>query len=397
MDSSVNPPIENSPVSTDNTHLQPSLFDGTTLQLLGWRMLGTLLSALTLGIGAPWAHCMILRWETKHTSINGKPLHFDGKGHQLLGKYLLWGLLTLITFGIYAFFIPVRMHKWRVSHTRFAEPADKATDKPSPAVILSLVMTCIAGLLLIILLITVLLPKWFPDLMERIYSKIDPTAENYGDELLDGITTPTPDGTVQFIYNGDGTFTPIIIGKLPEGIEDQTENDWIPDTAPADEWTSDTMPPDSDKADGFTDDSRIIGDWLICESGPVVFMATMLELNADGTFTESGDCYAYSGTGWYAEGLSEKTRTGTYTFRNGQLCLTYTSFYNKPSSGDPDSWGWVSMNKTITQQVTFNSDGTLSFSDLEAFGSGYFDLNPAVQPAYGSISDTLTAYYPSGY
>ena len=97
-----------------------SYFDGKTIQMLGWRLLGLLLTGITLGIGAPWAHCMILRWEARHTVINGKRLCFTGHGLQLLGKFLLWGLLTLITFGIYAIFIPVRMHKWRVSHTQFA-------------------------------------------------------------------------------------------------------------------------------------------------------------------------------------------------------------------------------------------------------------------------------------
>ena len=99
---------------------QSPTFDGTTLQLIGWRLLGLLLSAITLGIAAPWATCMIYRWQAKHTLVEGQRLHFDGKGHQLLGHYLLWGLLILITFGIYTIFLPVQVRKWHVKHLSFA-------------------------------------------------------------------------------------------------------------------------------------------------------------------------------------------------------------------------------------------------------------------------------------
>ena len=124
--------MENTPISEytppQNTE---SSFDGSTLSLLGWHLLGGLLTLFTLGIGAPWAQCMILRWETKHTTIGGRRLQFDGKGGQLLCKYLLWGLLTTITFGIYALCIPVRMQRWRVKHTRFADEVPQPEAKSS--------------------------------------------------------------------------------------------------------------------------------------------------------------------------------------------------------------------------------------------------------------------------
>ena len=111
----VTPQLPETPLSA-----QPSYFHGTTLQLIGWRLLGILLSILTLGIGAPWAHCMVYRWQINHTTVEGQNLHFNGKGHQLLGKYLLWGLLILVTFGIYTIFLPVRVRKWFLTHTTFA-------------------------------------------------------------------------------------------------------------------------------------------------------------------------------------------------------------------------------------------------------------------------------------
>lgn len=115
------------PVASDPV----SHFDGRTIQLIGWRLLGLLLSAITLGIGTPWAMCMIYRWEAKHTIVDGKRLCFDGKGIQLLGKFLLWGLLILITVGIYAIFLPVRFYKWKASHTHFSTDAPAGTLKQS--------------------------------------------------------------------------------------------------------------------------------------------------------------------------------------------------------------------------------------------------------------------------
>lgn len=63
-----------------------SYFDGGLLQLIGWNILGVLITLITLGICYPWAKCMIVNWETKHTVIEGKRLRFDGHGVQLFGN-----------------------------------------------------------------------------------------------------------------------------------------------------------------------------------------------------------------------------------------------------------------------------------------------------------------------
>lgn len=98
-----------------------SFFDGGLASLIGWRLLGGLLTAITLGFGFPWAMCMIHRWECKHTVIEGKRLMFDGTGGQLFGKYILWCFLTVITLGIYGFWLAIKMKKWKAKHTVFAE------------------------------------------------------------------------------------------------------------------------------------------------------------------------------------------------------------------------------------------------------------------------------------
>ena len=94
-----------------------SYFDGGPFQLLGWTLLGGLLSLFTLGIGAPLALCMIYRWEAKHTVIDGRRLQFTGTGLGLLGRYLLWLLLTIVTMGIYGFWFGIALKKWRIANT----------------------------------------------------------------------------------------------------------------------------------------------------------------------------------------------------------------------------------------------------------------------------------------
>ena len=98
---------------------EKSYFDGGLLQLIGWHILGTLITAFTLGICYPWAVCMIYNWEIKHTVIEGKRLAFDGKAVQLFGNWIKWLLLCIITLGIYSFWINIAIRKWKTKHTHF--------------------------------------------------------------------------------------------------------------------------------------------------------------------------------------------------------------------------------------------------------------------------------------
>ena len=98
-----------------------SYFDGGLLQLIGWHILGGLITVFTLGICYPWAICMIYRWEAKHTVINGHRLIFTGTALQLFGNWVKWLLLTVITLGIYGFWLNIKLIKWKTKHTEFAD------------------------------------------------------------------------------------------------------------------------------------------------------------------------------------------------------------------------------------------------------------------------------------
>lgn len=97
-----------------------SYFDGGLLSLIGWKVLGFLVTVLTVGICFPWAYCMVYSWEARHTVVDGRRLTFDGTAVQLFGNWIKWLLLTVITVGIYGFWVGIKVKKWKVKHTHFA-------------------------------------------------------------------------------------------------------------------------------------------------------------------------------------------------------------------------------------------------------------------------------------
>ena len=98
-------------------HQGESRFDGGLAGLIGYNILATLGTLLTFGLAYPWMLCMLTRWETRHTIIDGHRLRFNGTGGQLIGKWIVWILLCIITLGIYTFWLPIRLKQWQVKHT----------------------------------------------------------------------------------------------------------------------------------------------------------------------------------------------------------------------------------------------------------------------------------------
>lgn len=100
--------------------MMESRFDGGLLQLIGWRLLGLLVTLCTLGICYPWAVCMVYRWEARHTVIDGHRLEFGGTALGLFWLWLKWWVLCLITCGVYGFWVCISIRKWKSKHTHFA-------------------------------------------------------------------------------------------------------------------------------------------------------------------------------------------------------------------------------------------------------------------------------------
>ena len=100
--------------------MDESYFDGTLLQLIGWKIVGILVTVVTFGICFPWAYCMLYNWEISHTVVNGRRLRCTGTATGLFGMWIKWLLLCVITFGIYGFWVGISLKKWQVAHTEFA-------------------------------------------------------------------------------------------------------------------------------------------------------------------------------------------------------------------------------------------------------------------------------------
>jgi len=98
-----------------------SYFDGSLIELIGWKILSFLITIVTLGIAAPWGQCMLYAYEIKHTVYNGKRLKFEGTGGDLFVNIFKWVLLSIITFGIYTIVIPVKKTKWVISNIHFED------------------------------------------------------------------------------------------------------------------------------------------------------------------------------------------------------------------------------------------------------------------------------------
>ena len=113
----VRPPVQNAVFKPTGE----SFFDGKLIQEIGVYLWWGFLTVITLGIISPWAFCGIVRWETKHTIIQGHRLKFTGKGIQLLGRFLLWALLTIFTLGIILLWVSIFIRQWTVKHIEFAD------------------------------------------------------------------------------------------------------------------------------------------------------------------------------------------------------------------------------------------------------------------------------------
>ncbi|NMA72582.1 DUF898 family protein [Jeotgalibaca arthritidis] len=96
-----------------------SFFDGGLFSLIGWTLLGSIITAFTFGICYPWALCMIYGWKINHTVVEGKRMRFVGSAVGLFGHWIKWLALTIITLGIYGFWVSIKLEDWKVKNTIF--------------------------------------------------------------------------------------------------------------------------------------------------------------------------------------------------------------------------------------------------------------------------------------
>jgi len=106
-------------MDTIQTNKAESYFDGSLLSLIGWMILGGIVTSITFGIAYPWALCKIYAWQIDHTVIEGKRQHFNGKAMSLLGNWIKWLFFCIITLGIYSFWLIIKLEQWKVKNTSF--------------------------------------------------------------------------------------------------------------------------------------------------------------------------------------------------------------------------------------------------------------------------------------
>lgn len=96
-----------------------SFFDGGLLALIGYSIIGGLITVFTLGICYPWALCLIYGWKINHTVIDGHRMQFSGSAVGLFGHWIKWLLLSIITLGIYGFWVGIKLEDWKAKNTNF--------------------------------------------------------------------------------------------------------------------------------------------------------------------------------------------------------------------------------------------------------------------------------------
>ena len=327
----------------------PSEFDGNTWQLLGWRLLGLLLTIMTLGIAYPWTQVMIYRWETKHTTINGKRLYFDGTGLQLLGMSLLWLLLTVITLGIFLIFLPVSQHKWRVKHTRFATPTDG--NQVNVWAIVSAILACILGLVMIIGGINYLDQMPVSPLPNMPSLPVFTMPEGYTDFITPTQEATLPQGELYYVDNPSkglnirsGPSTDYdVVGNMPHGTPVYVfgwEGNWAKIEGGSGNYL-DKEPPKAESSSNKNDsgdskkDSGIVGSWLFMREKGDSVDVVVFQFKSDGTFRaqssivvkgfEEGEDWYWHGSSWSWDVIERPSWKGEYTYNGSELVLYYST------------------------------------------------------------------------
>ena len=65
------------------------------------KLIGLILTAITLGFGLPWAKCMVINKWAKKVRIDGRPIKFTGTPMGLFGIWIKICVFSIITLSLY--------------------------------------------------------------------------------------------------------------------------------------------------------------------------------------------------------------------------------------------------------------------------------------------------------
>lgn len=108
-------------VSKNNKHElvdSNSYFDGSKSKLMLIRILGVIITVLTLGICLPYVLCMTYKWKINHSVVDGVRLEFTGSASKIFGRWLKWWFLSIITIGIYSLWAQIKLEDWKLKNTK---------------------------------------------------------------------------------------------------------------------------------------------------------------------------------------------------------------------------------------------------------------------------------------
>lgn len=91
------------------------------IELIGYRILGGIITLISLGLAYAWAQKLIINYKIEHTVYNGKRLKFEGTGASLFVEMFKWIFFSIITFGIYLWWVPLKKEKWIWKNTHFED------------------------------------------------------------------------------------------------------------------------------------------------------------------------------------------------------------------------------------------------------------------------------------
>ncbi|MGM0574595.1 MAG: DUF898 family protein [Myxococcota bacterium] len=182
-------------------------FSGTGGEIFKALIVGFLLTAITLGIYAPWFYVSLTRYMAQRTTVGPTArgqvrLNFTGSGGQLFVKGFIGYLLTMLTLGIYGFWFAVDLGRFFVEHTEGQAPDGSKYQARFTLSGGEFFKAAIVGALLTMITLGIYMP-WFICKVHALFKGHTHLFEN-GEHL----------GSFEFHGDGGDLFVRFIVGYL---------------------------------------------------------------------------------------------------------------------------------------------------------------------------------------